>query len=606
MTPEPVPDAAERARARTLFLQRFAELVHPDSDIGRRARTLNVRTAVEEAAALAASFVRSGGRTRNVAEPHSAGHGIAMLPDVAREALDLLSDDVVLKRGHPEIVDPLRIALEKLTQEEPDCDSSRVAEVQAYAAQLARTYCGDALQLIRTIIADRPRELLQLESAAQGLVSDLRARGWTDQALLEKVVGLGSANEFDTAFDAFSRELTAAPRRFTCYVAVTIQEVEDQLPEEPEFHIVDVVPGPPAGFPTQGPYILTAVDAVDPRVAADVAVARVAAVIGAVAIFVRQDVLVRSRFVAVAAPGSAPVSMDSSSPLPREPRIPRAGQVGRTGCRTAVQPLVTLRDKRVQKLGPEVRAPPPRVQVSKPSRGRSTCRPVMPRRGTVRDAAQTGDPCCACSAELAGGALGSRWAAWRRADAHGGPRRCGMAGDLKETIRMALVDMFDRGHPETLENIGWLSFIGHDPVRGTLSLGETRDLAKGFRAGFPDLHCSVLDAISEGDRVACRWRMTGTHRGAFLGFEPTGRRVVLDGIGFFRFHEDRWRRSGWSTTPSDCCGNSASSPPWTSCGSSTRRRRRAARTTRATSTHRAETPPACALPVAYSEFSHAS
>jgi len=114
-----------------------------------------------------------------------------------------------------------------------------------------------------------------------------------------------------------------------------------------------------------------------------------------------------------------------------------------------------------------------------------------------------------------------------------------MAGDLKETIRMALVDMFDRGHPETLENIGWLSFIGHDPVRGTLSLGETRDLAKGFRAGFPDLHCSVLDAISEGDRVACRWRMTGTHRGAFLGFEPTGRRVVLDGIGFFRFHEDR-------------------------------------------------------------------
>jgi predicted ester cyclase len=114
-----------------------------------------------------------------------------------------------------------------------------------------------------------------------------------------------------------------------------------------------------------------------------------------------------------------------------------------------------------------------------------------------------------------------------------------MAGDLKETIRMALVDMFDRGHAETLENVAWLSFIGHDPVRGTLSLGETRDLAKGFKAGFPDLHCGVLDAISEGDRVACRWRMTGTHLGAFLGFEPTGRRVVLDGIGFFRFHDDR-------------------------------------------------------------------
>ena len=114
-----------------------------------------------------------------------------------------------------------------------------------------------------------------------------------------------------------------------------------------------------------------------------------------------------------------------------------------------------------------------------------------------------------------------------------------MTGDPKGTIRTALVGMFDRGHPEIMENVSWLSFIGHDPVRGTLSLGETRDLAKGFKVGFPDLHCSVLDVISEGDRVACRWRMTGTHRGTFLGFEPTGRRVVLDGIGFFRFHDER-------------------------------------------------------------------
>ena len=114
-----------------------------------------------------------------------------------------------------------------------------------------------------------------------------------------------------------------------------------------------------------------------------------------------------------------------------------------------------------------------------------------------------------------------------------------MADDLKEMSRMALMEMFDRGHPEILANVAWLSFIGHDPVRGTLSLGETRDLAKGFKAGFPDLHCIVLDAISEGGRVACRWRMEGTHRGSFLGFEPTGHRVVLEGIGFFRFHGDR-------------------------------------------------------------------
>lgn len=114
-----------------------------------------------------------------------------------------------------------------------------------------------------------------------------------------------------------------------------------------------------------------------------------------------------------------------------------------------------------------------------------------------------------------------------------------MAGDIKEMSRMALMEMFDRGHPDILANVAWLSFIGHDPVRGTLSLGDTRELAKGFRVGFPDLRCTVLDAVAEDDRVACRWRMVGTHQGAFLGFAPTRRRVALEGIGFFRFHDGR-------------------------------------------------------------------
>ena len=102
-----------------------------------------------------------------------------------------------------------------------------------------------------------------------------------------------------------------------------------------------------------------------------------------------------------------------------------------------------------------------------------------------------------------------------------------MTGDLKEMSRLALMEIFDRGHPDVLEDVGWLSFVGHDPVRGTLSLGQTRELAKGFGAGFPDLHCSILDAVTEHDRVACRWRMVGTQQGPFLGFAPTGRRDRL-------------------------------------------------------------------------------
>ena len=47
---------------------------------------------------------------------------------------------------------------------------------------------------------------------------------------------------------------------------------------------------------------------------------------------------------------------------------------------------------------------------------------------------------------------------------------------------------------------------------------------------FPDLRFSVEDQVTEGDRVASRWRLEGTHR---------GRSVTLRGIVISRFQDDR-------------------------------------------------------------------
>ncbi|MDQ3498415.1 MAG: ester cyclase, partial [Actinomycetota bacterium] len=45
------------------------------------------------------------------------------------------------------------------------------------------------------------------------------------------------------------------------------------------------------------------------------------------------------------------------------------------------------------------------------------------------------------------------------------------------------------------------------------------------REGFPDLSITVEDVMAEGDRVAARITMRGTHRGEFQGITPTGKRV---------------------------------------------------------------------------------
>jgi steroid delta-isomerase-like uncharacterized protein len=41
--------------------------------------------------------------------------------------------------------------------------------------------------------------------------------------------------------------------------------------------------------------------------------------------------------------------------------------------------------------------------------------------------------------------------------------------------------------------------------------------------GFPDLHLEVEQMIAKGDYVITRWRATGTHRGEFMGLQPTNR-----------------------------------------------------------------------------------
>lgn len=49
-------------------------------------------------------------------------------------------------------------------------------------------------------------------------------------------------------------------------------------------------------------------------------------------------------------------------------------------------------------------------------------------------------------------------------------------------------------------------------------------------AGFPDYQTMIDDLFAEGDKVAARITMTGTHRGDFMGISPTGKHVSFTGI----------------------------------------------------------------------------
>jgi steroid delta-isomerase-like uncharacterized protein len=56
-----------------------------------------------------------------------------------------------------------------------------------------------------------------------------------------------------------------------------------------------------------------------------------------------------------------------------------------------------------------------------------------------------------------------------------------------------------------------------------------------MHAAFPDIHYTIEDMIVEGDRIATRWTLQGTHEGEFLGIPATGKQVSVKGIHILRF-----------------------------------------------------------------------
>jgi steroid delta-isomerase-like uncharacterized protein len=55
----------------------------------------------------------------------------------------------------------------------------------------------------------------------------------------------------------------------------------------------------------------------------------------------------------------------------------------------------------------------------------------------------------------------------------------------------------------------------------------------------PDVELTLDDAVSDGDKVAVRYTIKGTHSDELMGVPATGNRVDVTGQSFFRFEDGR-------------------------------------------------------------------
>lgn len=101
----------------------------------------------------------------------------------------------------------------------------------------------------------------------------------------------------------------------------------------------------------------------------------------------------------------------------------------------------------------------------------------------------------------------------------------------KRVIQRLYEDMINPNKLDRLADIISDELVSPDGLRGAAGFASTMSRLRG---AFPDLHYTIEDLVAEGDRVAVRWTLRGTHTGAFRGIAPSGKKIVNDGFAIFR------------------------------------------------------------------------
>lgn len=102
-------------------------------------------------------------------------------------------------------------------------------------------------------------------------------------------------------------------------------------------------------------------------------------------------------------------------------------------------------------------------------------------------------------------------------------------------------EVFNRRDLGKVDELFADDYVLHDPTAPDEIRGRDgfRAYVRNFHEAFPDLEVEQLDQLVDGDRVATRFVIRGTHEGELFGVAPTGSTVTVDGTIISRIEGDR-------------------------------------------------------------------
>ena len=110
----------------------------------------------------------------------------------------------------------------------------------------------------------------------------------------------------------------------------------------------------------------------------------------------------------------------------------------------------------------------------------------------------------------------------------------------KETNKLAMqrfTQFINTADPTLAEELISPEAIFHVPGQVEPMRGPAGYLAviAMMRGGFPDIQWTIEELIAEEEKVAARFTMRGTQLGVFFGVPPTGKKIQVQAMNFYRF-----------------------------------------------------------------------
>ncbi len=124
-----------------------------------------------------------------------------------------------------------------------------------------------------------------------------------------------------------------------------------------------------------------------------------------------------------------------------------------------------------------------------------------------------------------------------------------MSAEENKAVVRRFWGVWEEGNIGLVDELVAPDYVNHSPGIPDQPEGPEgiKAVVSMFRGGMPDLRVVIDDMIAEGDKVAVRYTIEGTHEGDLFGVSPTGRRLSIQSFTVERVSDGKIREH-WRVT----------------------------------------------------------